>query len=376
VIAILIIFLITGFTLAHFYLKCSVMTAFATFMAAIFGSIVAFNFYEMLANVFISRGYGGSWVPAGCFIVTFILGFALVRAVADPLVGAKIDFGNMPKVAVNIILGIVTGLFFSGHLLVGLGMLPVQGGWIYNRFPSEAPILSPNDPKTAFLNPDGMVSSLFSWFSSGSLSSSKSFAVLNADFVNRNHLNRYALKDEISMVCSPQALSVPGGSNKPVRTMELPGVGKVTVVRAHLAFSDISEGGARESSGGIKLMLAQMRMITKPSDKANHLQGKGAVRYPIGILENGKLVKKSLSEVIVFSSENVHEDRNIWIDLVFDDMPDDRQGVLLEFKMNALTKLPAPTASTAELENALNAGKNTSTENQPQEPSANQPENQ
>jgi hypothetical protein len=217
-----------------------------------------------------------------------------------------------------------------------------------------------------------MVSSLFGVFSRGSLSSDKSFAVLSADFVNRNHLSRHGLKDEISMVCSPKALSVPGGGRKPVRTMELPDAGKVTVVRAHLAFGDISEGGARESSGEIKFIPAQVRMITKPSDKANNLQGKGDARYPIGILENRKFVKKSLSEIITLNNKDQHNDRNVWVDFVFD-VKDGQQGVLLEFKMNALTRLPAPTASTEEIENALNAADKPA-ESQPAEPSANQPE--
>ncbi len=370
--AILIVFLVTGFTLAHFYLKCSVMTSFAAFMAAIFGSIIAFSYYEMLANVFLSRGYGGGWAVGGCFILTFVLGFALIRVPVDALVGAKIDFGNTAKVAASVIFGILTGLIFSGHLLVGLGLLPAQGLWFYNRYPADAP-LSVNNPKTVLLNPDGMVSGMFSLFSRGSLSSDKSFAVLNADFVNRNHINRYGLKDEISPACSPKALSVPGGSKKPVRTMELPGVGNVTVVRAHLAFSDIAGGGAREAKGGIKFVLAQVRMITKSSDKAGNLRGKGEVCYPIGILENGKLAKKELSDVFTFENEAQHEDGNIWIDFVFDTRG--QQGVLLEFKMNGITRLPAPTASNAEIEGALDSAKKTSTENQPEEPAADQPEN-
>jgi hypothetical protein len=366
VITIPIIFLITGFTVAHFYLKFSPMTAFATLMASIFGSIIAFNYYEMLANLFISHGYGGNWAAAGCFILTFVLGFALVRVPVDAMVGAKIDFGNTPKVTINLVLGAMTGLIFSGHFLVGLGLVPLQGNWLYNRFPDAS--ISLSEPKAALLNPDGVVSSLFGLFSQGSLSSNKSFAVLCDDFVNHNHLNRYGLKNEISMVCSPQALSVPsGGGMKPVRTIELPDAGKVTVVRAHLAFRDISDGGARESTGEIKFIPAQVRMIIKPSDKANTLMGKGKAIYPIGILENKKLTK-TLSDVITLGNQDQHNDRNVWVDLVFD-VPDNQQGVLLEFKMNALAALPAPTASTAEIENALNAADKPA-EGQPLEPSA------
>jgi hypothetical protein len=126
------------------------MTAFSTFMAAIFGSIIAFNYYELLADLFVSRGYGGPWAHAGCFILAFVLGFAAVRALADLLVGANIDFGNTPKITVNIILGLTTGLILSGHLLVAFGMLRFQAVGLITVFP-RTPI-SLNNPKTVLFN--------------------------------------------------------------------------------------------------------------------------------------------------------------------------------------------------------------------------------
>jgi len=362
VIAIILILLITVLTVAHFYLKCSVITAFSTFMSAIFGSIIAFNYYELLADLFVSRGYGGPWAHAGCFILAFVLGFAAVRALADLLVGANIDFGNTPKITVNVILGLVTGLILSGHLLVAFGMLPVSGGWAYNRFPPGSPI-SLNNPKTVLLNPDGMVSSIFSLFSKGSLSSSKSFGVLCADFVNRNHLNRHGTKDGIWTVSSRKALSVPPASKKPVRTMDIPDVGNVTVARAILAFRDIPDGGAKQPpDGNIIFTMSQVRMITKASDKAGNLSGAGKAIWPIGILEKGKLVKKSLSDTMTYTNKEARKDRTVWVDFVFE-TPASQQGVLLEFKLNAITQLPSPAVSNDELENALNAAEEQPAEN-------------
>lgn len=363
-ITIAIILLVTFLTMAHFYLKCSVMTAFSTFMASIFGSIIAFTYYEMLADLFISRGYG-AWAPAGCFVLAFVLGFAAVRALADLLVGANIDFGNTAKISVNLILGVVTGLILAGHLLVAMGMLPVGWSWAYNRFPPSAPI-SLNNPNRPILNPDGLVCGLFGLFSRGSLSSSNSFGVSCADFVNRNHLNRYGISNEVSTICSKKALSVPKGSQKPVRTMEIKDIGTVTVVRAILSAKDIPDGGARDEKG-VVFTMSQVRVIAKPREKANNLRGNGKAFWPIGILEKGKLQQKNLSETILFPNQDFRKDRTVPVDFVFE-IPADQEAVLLEFKQNALTPLPPPVQSTEEIEAVLNNPEGASQENRAGQP--------
>jgi hypothetical protein len=366
VITIAIILLVTLLTMAHFYLKCSVMTAFSTFMASIFGSIIAFTYYEMLADLFISRGYG-AWAPAGCFVLAFVLGFAAVRALADLLVGANIDFGNAAKISVNLILGLVTGLILSGHLLVAMGMLPMGGGWMaYNRFPPDS-LISRSNPNRPFLNPDGLVSNLFTLFSRGSLSSRNSFGVLCADFVNRNHLNRYGIGSEVWTICSKKALSVPkGGQQKPVRTMDIKDLGTVTVVRAIISAKDIPDGGARNEKG-IIFTMSQVRVIAKPREKADNLRGNGKAFWSIGILEKGKLLQKNLSDIMTFSNQDFRKDRTVPVDFVFE-IPANQQAVLLEFKQNALTELPPPVQSTEEIEAVLNNPEGASQENRAGQP--------
>jgi hypothetical protein len=328
------------------------MTAFSTLMASIFGSIIAFTYYEMLADLFISRGYG-IWAPAGCFVLAFVLGFAAVRALADLLVGANIDFGNAAKITVNLILGTITGLILSGHLLVTLGMLPVSANRIYNRFPTDSPI-SLNNPNSPLFNPDGMVSGLFGLFSRGSLSSGNSFGVLCADFVNRNHLNRYGTAKEVTTICSKKALSVPKGSQKPVRTMNIKDIGTVTVIRAVISAKDIPDGGAK-SDKGVVFTMSQVRAVAKAQDKADNLRGTGKAFWPIGVIEQGKLVQKSPSEMITFSNQDFRKDtRTVWVDFVFE-IPSGQQAVLLQFKQNAMTTLPPPVTSTPEIEAALDS---------------------
>jgi hypothetical protein len=351
VITLIIILIVTIASILHFHFKCSVMTAFSTFMASIFGSIIAFTYYEMLADLFISRGYG-IWAPAGCFVLAFVLGFAAVRALADLLVGANIDFGNTAKMTVNLILGTITGLILSGHLLVAMGMMPIAGNRIYNRFPTDSSI-SLNNPNRPILNPDGMVTSLFCLFSRGSLSSANSFGVLCSDFVNRNHLNRYGIPKDITIICSKKALWVPKGTQKPVRTMEMKDLGTLTVIRAVISAKDISDGGAK-SDKGVVFTMSQVRAIAKPREKADNLRGVGEVFPPIGILDKGKLVQKTPSDTMTFSNADFRKDsRTVWVDFVFD-IPAGKQAVLLEFKQNAITALPPPVPSTEDIEAALN----------------------
>jgi hypothetical protein len=368
VITIAIILLVTLLTLSHFYLKCSVMTAFSTFMASIFGSIIAFAYYEMLANLFVSRGYG-DWAPAGCFVLAFVLGFAAVRALADLLVGANIDFGNAAKVTVNLILGVVTGLILSGHLLVAMGMLPVGGSWwAYNRFPPDSTI-APNNPNRPLLDSDGMVSNLFALFSRGSLSSRNSFGVLCADFVNRNHLNRCGVASEVWTICSKKAISIPkGNQQKPVRTMEIKDIGTVTIVRAIISAKDIPDGGAKDDKG-IIFTLSQVRVIAKPREKADNLRGSGKTFWPIGILDKGKLQQKNLSDKITYGNADFRKDRTVWVDFVFE-IPAGQQAVLLEFKQNALASLldSPPVQSTEEIEAVLNNPEGASQENRAGQP--------
>ncbi|MHC5083007.1 MAG: hypothetical protein ACYTET_03595, partial [Planctomycetota bacterium] len=207
------------------------MTSFSTMMSAIVASFLAFTYYEKLAELFVSRGYGVNWAHFGCFILTFVLGFALLRALSDLLVGANIDLGKPIKIASAVICGLLTGLIISGNLLVAMGMLPMHGKIFYSRFDPEGTVVL-NNAKTPAVNADGFVTGLYSWVSRGSLSSAKSFGVLHADYLSQIHLNRLKVKEKVLSVASRKSLILPSGkTKKPVRTWDIPDEGKLTVVR-------------------------------------------------------------------------------------------------------------------------------------------------
>jgi len=348
-----IIIIVILLTLAHFYLKCSMMTSFSTMLASIFAMVIAFTYYEKLAELFVSRGYGVNWAHFGCFVLAFVLGFALMRALADLLVGANIDLGKQVKVASALICGLFTGVIISGSLLVALGMLPLQGKIFYSRFDPEKPITLSN-PKTPIVNVDGFVVGFYKWISAGSLSSGKSFGVMHADFLSQIHLNRLKVNENVLTIGSRKALTLPAGKNKkPVRTMELADKGKVTVVRMGVLAKSIPDGGANNGSGQILYYPAQIRMIAKSNSRT--LQGAGKALWPIGFLaDNGKLVGSDLEKIETPDTKGL-KDRTVWLDAVFQ-LPPGYEGVLLQFKQNAVVQLPEAVPSTEEIERALNRG--------------------
>ena len=97
--ATVIVILMILLSIIQFYLKSSVMTSFVTLISAIFGLIIAFGYYEPLADQLISRGYGGQWAQPGCFTLLFVIGLAAIRSLADFLAVSNIDFGNTAPVS-------------------------------------------------------------------------------------------------------------------------------------------------------------------------------------------------------------------------------------------------------------------------------------
>ncbi len=282
-----IVILVVLLTLIYFYLKCPIMTSFSTMMVVIFASIVSLSHYEMLAELFISRGYGVEWAHAVCFILVFILSFALLRALRDLLVGGTtIDLGNPTKIITAIVCGLLTGMLISGNLLVAIGLIPMQSKYLdgryapYNRIPVEG-------VEKSFLNTDGLVVRLYSLVSRGSMKSSKSFDVLHADYLSQIHNNRAKVNEKILAVTSTTSLSLPSGKNKhPIRLWESPDKDKLTIVRIGIVSKSIQSGGAGNpaNSNNIEFFPAQVRMICKsekssPDSRKKPLSGTGKVFF-------------------------------------------------------------------------------------------------
>lgn len=350
-----IVIIVMLLILGYFYLKCTVMGSLSTMLILIIATILTFSYYEKLAELFVSRGYGVQWAHMGCFILIFILSFALLRALRDLLVGgAAIDLGQPAKIGTAVVCGLISGVIVCGNLFVAMGLAPVQSKFIYSRFNPDSPVILKSPDKT-FLNTDGTVTGLFSLFSRGSLSGSRSFAVLHADYLSQIHLNRIKTGEGILAVTSKKSLVLPSGTGrKPVRTWNAPDKGKVTVVRMGIVAQNIQSGGAINPAApsSIRFCPAQIRMICKPvSELDNPLAGSGEAVWPIGIYTNGKLEPVKLDEVKSYDVKAA-KDRIIWLDVVFE-APDGCEGVLVQFKQDAVVQLPAAVPLTDETERIL-----------------------
>jgi hypothetical protein len=359
-----IVLIVILLTLAHFYLKCSLMTSFSTLVSAVLATVIAFSYHEAMADLFISRGYGADWALSGCYLLAFILGSALFRALADLLVGSNIDLGKPAKTGAAVVCGLLTGVIIAGNFLVAIGLMPVQHKLVYSRFPEDKPIVL-SSPVKPVLNADGLVTGLYSWLSRGAMASDKSFAVVQADFLTKAHLNRYCINKGIQSIASRKCLSLPAKNKKPVRIWTIQDKGTFTVVRVGIVSKGIPDGGAIDASGQIKFSMAQLRLICKPADQAQNLRGKGEAVWPVGLFKNGTLTEKRLDEIADEKETLGIKDRMLWVDVAFK-VPDGQVPVAFQFKQNAMISLigKTPVQSTPEIEQELNSEEKEA-ENQP-----------
>ncbi len=343
-----------------FFMKFSVLKAFTTVVSVFLGMTVAFGFYEVLAEILISRGHLVPWAHAVSFALLNIIGFALFAAVCNYLVGSDIKFGGIIDRSVIVTCGIVCGLLASGLLLVTMSLAPISAQKPYPRFGDEGASLTSStvdDASGTPGNPDGFVAGIFGMVSKGSLGSSNSFALYHADFVDQMFLNRLKVKNSVSALAGKDALFVPPGIG--VRLYDVD-ERSLTVVRIGLKGTSISEGGATNMGGDISFTLSQVRLICKTGGIADKQGGSGTVVYPEGLMLKRKVVAKDLGEVITADRKNLEtkfgHSRAAWYDVVFD-VPDGMTGVLIEFKRHCVTQLPEPVATTIEIENQLNTAK-------------------
>jgi len=351
--ALVIIIIVIIASLAVFYLKCSMMQSLTTLWSSVLAVIIAFSYYEIVAELFISRGYVLEWAQVICFVILLVVSFGILRTVSDFLIRVKIDLGEPAILSMKIGCGLLTGFIISGAVLTALGLAPLQVKLLYSRFNPESPVTL-NRPNKPAVNTDGFVASLYSLTSSGSLSSGKSFGVLHADYLTQIHLNKLKVKEDVLPVCSRKTLTLRTGKNrKPIRQWEIPGVGDVVVIRVGIAARKVEDGGANDATGRLIYFPAQFRLITKPNDETETLQGKATALYPKGFLKQGNWTETPLEEVITPESREI-TNRVHWVDVAFE-VPSGQKPALLEFKQNAVIDLSSytPVKTSPEIESAL-----------------------
>jgi hypothetical protein len=331
---------------ALLYFKGTFVKACVAIIISICASIVAFGYFEVLANLLV--GYASSiapWAQLLCFVLLFVLAFAILQTVAAQLMRQPVDFGFLPERIGRLVCGIFLGLILSGLLLTALAMAPLPNKYPYQRFDQRNP--DAGDPSKTLFNADGFTTGWFSVVSKGSLSGKKSFAALHPAFVDQLFLNRHNISENIPLMTGSEAIqvqkkngawyapdSITDSDGKPLA----PKSGhNLMIVRLGFNRSALKDASTFTPS--------QLRLICKSkTDADNPVAGTGENVYPIGYLKSAnQLQTKRLNERITIGQ--LERDARVkWIDFAFY-VPTDSVPVLAEFKLNNVADVPKPVSA-------------------------------
>ncbi|MEJ2703226.1 MAG: hypothetical protein P8Z79_12365 [Sedimentisphaerales bacterium] len=356
------------------YFKGTVVRAFGTIVIAICASMIAFGFFEPLANLFISRGDDSKfislvpWAQTLSFILLLVLSFALLQTGLVYLTRQSVDLGFLPERIGRVVCGIILGLITSGLLLTAFEMGPLSTSYPYQRF--DPAKLDAESPNRVLFNADGFVTGLFGVFSNGSFSGKRSFAAIHPSYLNQLFFNRLTRVGETSIVSSlSPAIEIPkvavwpaseairqqadrfatelktrggrlaidnGGKSVPL-PVATQGSFDTTIVR--IAFKKRAIRRGVQVNGGT-FTLSQLRLICeRKGPGAEALTGKGTNVYPIGFLKSASEI--GLAGEIKLASDNFGRNATTKeIDFVFR-VPSGFEPVLVQFKMNSIVEIPA-----------------------------------
>ena len=359
---------------AYQYFKGTFIKAFATIIIAVCASVAAYGFFEILANVFISKGADSRfislvpWAQTLCFALLFIVVFGALQTGMMFLTRRPVDLGFLPERIGRVVCGIFLGLLLSGFLLTALGMAPLSNKYPYQRFDGRR--------SKVLLNADGLATGLFSIISKGSLSGKRSFSTIHPDFLDQVHLNRLVsgtsiltTKPAISLPRPPKPAVWPAPESLSVQVSQLVSqlnrqgklkdelTGKLismpgpissdyqpTIVRVGIQMSAMRPK-ATITAG--TFILPQLRLICKRQGYGDDpLAGTGINIYPIGHMKAADQIQVS-TEMKITSSDFERNAKDKWIDFVFC-IPRDFVPVLLEFKQNSIVEIPSRAIVTAD----------------------------
>ncbi len=339
--AIAVILIILG-CVAYQYLKGTFVRAFASLIAAVCASVVAFAYFEVLANVLISRNKLIPWAQPLAFALLFIVGFAVLQTIAMQLTRRPAGLGLVPERAGRVLCGIILGLLISGVLLTAVAMAPIPTKYPYQRFDAARP--DAETPNKALFNADGFAAGWFGILSSGSLSGKTSFAAVHPGFVDQLTLNRHSMSEDVSIITTSPAIEVPNKNavwpapedlkDSDGRPVPQKSGHSLTIARIGIQKTAIKDAGT--------FTLSQLRLVAKPkSDAKEKFAGKGVNVYPIGYLKTAnQLTVKQLNDQIKIDRGDF-AGKVRWIDFAFH-IPSGYAPVLAEFKLNNIAELPPP----------------------------------
>ncbi len=333
---------------AFLYLKGTLVRGIGLVFNALIAGFVAFAFFETLAAMLMKYSPAmAAWAQMICFLLLFILTFAILQTLSLQIGKEKVDMGKWAEKIGRPASGAVLGYVITGHLLVALALAPLPSEYPYARFAERNP--NPSEPRAPLLSPDGFVTGLFSTISKGSfaaIGTPKSFAVLHANFLDQIHLNRMKGSVDVSLLTRAPALSVPSragvweapntlrdaeGKPLPARPGE-----DLMLVRVGIRKSALKDAA--------KFTMSQLRLVVVPKGGTRSLAGQGQAVYPIGYIgEGGRLEQTSLTEIISIQPAQV-EGNAKEIDFAFY-VPSQMVPMLIEFKRNNAEQVSTPASA-------------------------------
>jgi len=340
---------------AYQFFKGTIVRAVATIIITLAAAAVAFGFFEPLSSFFISKGSSSRypalvpWAQPLCFILLFVVAFALLQTGVMQLTRVKVDFGLWPERIGRVLAGVVLGLILSGLLLTAAVMAPLPNAYPYERFDNRG--TNPDAPAGVLFSPDGLVTGWFSLLSKGSfraIHKPRSFAALHPAFLDQVFLNRLNKSPEIPLVTSSDSIETPAKAgiwNAPddIKDSEDKPIPPKTGHNLMLVRVGIRKRAMKDAAS---FTLSQLRLICKTRDDASDpLAGNAKNAYPIGYLTApNNIQRKGLADPIRLDRADFDENANQrWIDFAFY-VPSGSVPVLVQFKLNNAATLSAPAA--------------------------------
>ncbi len=355
---------------ALLYFKGTFAKALAAIIIAIISGMVAFGFFEALANKLISRGESGylltiaPWAHTVSFILIYAVIFAVMQAGATYLLKSMEDMEFLPEHIGRVVSGIVLGFIISGFLLTAMAMGPLSLKYPYQRFDPIS--FKPDNPKGVLLGADGFATGLFSMVSKGSFSGKRSFAAIHPNYLDQLFFNRLIATDTISLISSkvpaimvsrkaavwpaPKAVAEQadglindlrsGGGKLPDaqgKKVPLPvstkGSYDVTIVRVGIV-KRAFKGEPRINGGAFTP--SQLRLICQRKGSGqDRLAGEAVNVYPLGHLRRADEIQ--IAGEIKLESQKVNGSEQL-IDFVFC-VPSGHEPVVVQYKMNSIVEI-------------------------------------
>ena len=119
---------------AYAYFQEQVLTAFAMFVNVCLAGVIAFNFWEPLADLLdplLARGYFAGFEDFLVMILLFSISLGLLRTATNSLAYMQVEYPAAVGQGGGVFFGLLTGYLVSGFLVAALETLPWHENFMY-----------------------------------------------------------------------------------------------------------------------------------------------------------------------------------------------------------------------------------------------------